>query len=155
MSPLLKQCTHSNVRVSHRPFAWLPGTTILKGRQITIRSSFDKISKRMSLYEYVYVGAFSRTLHSPWRDIRVTNVAQSQFQPYYKLHSKFLHFRKFRLISSTRGVMFTSFKPCLHFVGRWQTVQTQIRRHITTVASDQVISSSKRLKWGYSIRHMG
>ena len=42
-------------------------------------------------------------------NIRVT--AQSQFQPYYKLHSRFLHFRKFRLvISSTRGVMFT----CLH-----------------------------------------
>ena len=33
-------------------------------RQTTIRSTFDKISKRMSLYEYVYVGAFSRTLHS-------------------------------------------------------------------------------------------
>ena len=75
-----------------------------------------------------------------------SGLAQSQFQPYYKLHSRFLHFRKFRLISSTRGVMFTSFKPCLHFVGRWQTVQTQIRRHIITVASDQVISLSKRLK---------
>ena len=76
-----------------------------------------------------------------------SGLAQSQFQLYYKLHSKFLHFRKFRLvISSTRGVMFTSFKPCLHFVGRWQIVQTQIGRHITTVASDQVISSSKRLK---------
>ena len=24
---------------------------------ITIRSAFDKLSKRMSLYEYVYVGA--------------------------------------------------------------------------------------------------
>ena len=36
-----------------------------------------------------------------------SGLAQSQFQPYYKLHSKFLHFRKFRLvISSTRGVMF-------------------------------------------------
>ena len=38
-------------------------------RQTTIRSTFDKVSKRMSLYEYVYVGAvhksFSRTLRSP------------------------------------------------------------------------------------------
>ena len=79
-----------------------------------------------------------------------SRLAQSQFQPYFKLHSRFLRFRKFRLvISSTRGVMFTSFKPCLNFVGRWQTVQTQIRRHITTVASDQVMSSSKS-----SIRHV-
>ena len=67
-------------------------------------------------------------------------LAQSQFQPYFKLHSRFLRFRKFRLvISSTRGVMFNSFTHCLHFVGRWQTVQIQIRRHITKVALDQVI----------------
>ena len=45
-----------------------------------------------------------------------SRLAQSQFQPYYKLHSRFLRFRKFRLvISSTRGVMFNSFTPCLHF----------------------------------------
>ena len=32
--------------------------------------------------------------------------------------SRFLRFRKFRLvISSTRGVMFNSFTHCLHFVG--------------------------------------
>ena len=50
-------------------------------------------------------------------NIRVST--QSQFQPYFKLHSRFLQFRKFRLvILSTRCVMFTSFKPCLHFVGR-------------------------------------
>ena len=37
-----------------------------------------------------------------------SGLAQSQFQPYYKKHSRFLHFRKFRLvISSTWGVMFT------------------------------------------------
>ena len=84
-----------------------------------------------------------------------SGLAQCQFQPYYKLHSRFLHFRKFRLYkSSTRGVIFTSFQPCLHFVGRWQTVQTQVRRHITTVASFQVMSSAKRLKWGNSIRHV-
>ena len=60
----------------------------------------------------------------------------------------FLHFRKFRLvIPSTRGVVFTLLKPCLHLVGRWQTVQTQIRRHINTVASDQIMSSSRGLKW--------
>ena len=66
--------------------------------------------------------------------------AQSQFQPYYKLHSRFLRFRKFRLvISSPRDVMFNSFMHCLHFVGRWQTVQIQIRRHITKVVLDQVL----------------
>ena len=86
---------------------------------------------------------------------QTSGLAQSQFQPYYKMQSRFVHFRKFRLvISSTRGVIFTSFKPCPHFVGRWQTVQTQIRRHITMVALDQVMSSSKRLKWGNSNRHI-
>ena len=101
----------------------------------------------MSMYMWeLFTRAFSRT---------TSGLAQSQFQPYYKLHSRLLHFRNFRLfISSTRGVMFTSFKPCLHFVGRWQTVQTQIRCHITTGASDQVMSSSKRLKWGNSIQHV-
>ena len=71
-----------------------------------------------------------------------TGLAQSQFQPYYKLHSRFLRFRKFRLvISSTRGrdVFKNSFTPCLHFVGCWQTMQIQIRRHITKVASDHVL----------------
>ena len=100
-----------------------------------------------------------------------SGLAQPQFQPYYKLRSEFLRFRKFRLvILSTRGVMLNSFTPCLHFVGCWQTVQIQIRLHITKVASDQVLrccsleilikkkttknkaptvvmSSSKRLKW--------
>ena len=37
--------------------------------KITIHSTFDKVSKRMSLYECVYVGAvhnsYSRILHSP------------------------------------------------------------------------------------------
>ena len=28
---------------------------------ITIRSTFDNVSKRMSLYEYVYVGAVQKT----------------------------------------------------------------------------------------------
>ena len=104
-------------------------------RQTTIRSTFDKDSKHMSLCDYVYVGAVHKSFHSPWREL-----AQSQFQQYYKLHSRFLRFRKFRLvISSTRGVMFNSFTHCLHFVGRWQTVQIQIRRHITKLASDQVL----------------
>ena len=108
-------------------------------RQTTIRSTLDKVSKRMSLYEYVYVGAalYKGTY------IRASTIS---VPTYYKLHSRILHFRKFRLvISSTRREMFTSFKLCLHFVGRWQTVQTQIRRYITTV-SDQVMSPSKRLK---------
>ena len=66
-------------------------------------------------------------------------LAQSKSQPHYKLHSRFFRFRKSRLvISSTRSVMFDSFKPCFNFVGRWKTVQTQIRRHITTLASNQV-----------------
>ena len=29
--------------------------------QITIRSTFDKVSKRMSLYEYIYVGAVHKS----------------------------------------------------------------------------------------------
>ena len=120
---------------------------------ITIFSTFDKLSKRMSLYEYVYLGAAHKSfqknlIFSGSMKEHTSGLAQSQFRPYFKLHSRFLHFPKFRLdISSTRGVMFNSFKPCLRFVGRWQTVHTQIRQHITTVASDQVMSSSKRLKW--------
>ena len=97
----------------------------------------------MSLYEYVYVGAVHKNFQYNFTfSIKghTSELAQSQFQPYYKLHSRFLRFRKFRLvISSTRGVMFNSFKHCLHFVGRWQTVQTHIRRHITTLASDLVL----------------
>ena len=83
---------------------------------ITIRSTFDKVSKRMSWYEYVYVGA----VHELYISMKghTSGSAQSQFRTYYKLHSRFLHFRKIRLvISSTRGVMFNLFKPCLHFVG--------------------------------------
>ena len=100
-----------------------------------------------------------------------SGLAQSQFHPFYKLHVRFLRLRKFRLvILNTRGVMFNSFTPCLLFVGRWQTVQIQIRLHITKVVSDQVLrccsarnlnkkekhqnntpklvmSSSKRLRW--------
>ena len=46
-------------------------------------------------------------------------LAQSQFQPYCKLHSRFLRFRKFRfVISNTRGVMSYSLTPCLDFLGR-------------------------------------
>ena len=30
-------------------------------RQTTIRSTFDKVTKRMSLYEYVYVGAVHKS----------------------------------------------------------------------------------------------
>ena len=30
-------------------------------RQTTIRSTFDKVSKRMSLYEYVYMGAVHKS----------------------------------------------------------------------------------------------
>ena len=100
-----------------------------------------------------------------------SELAQPQFQLYYKLRSEFLRFRKFRLVFlSTRGVMLNSFTPCLRFVGCWQIVQIQIRLHITKVASDQVLrcwsleiwikkkntknktptvvmSSSKRLRW--------
>ena len=47
-----------------------------------------------------------------------SGLALSQFQPYYKLHSRFLRFRKPRLvILSTRGVMFNSYTPCLHLCG--------------------------------------
>ena len=70
----------------------------------------------------------------------------------YKLHSRFLHLRKFRLvISSTRVVIFNSFKPCLHFVGRWQTVQTQIRRHGGVGSGNELI---QKIKMGNSIRHV-
>ena len=114
----------------------------------TIRSKFDKLSKRMSLYEYVYLGAVHKSFQKNFTFStkgHTFGLAQSQFRPYYKLHSRFLHFQKCRLvISSTWDVMFNSFKPCHHFLGCWQTVQTQIRRNITTVASDQVMSSSKR-----------
>ena len=93
---------------------------------ITMRSTFDKLSKRMSLYVYVYVGAVHNSFQKNFTFSmkgHTSGLAQSQFRPYYKLHSRFLHFQKFPLvISSTRGVMFNSFKPCLHFVGRWQTV---------------------------------
>ena len=71
--------------------------------------------------------------------IRVSTI--SQFQPYYMLHSRFLRFRKFQLVfSSTRGVMFLKLIYALPpFVGRWQTMQIQTRRHITKVASDRVL----------------
>ena len=118
---------------------------------ITIRSTFEKVSKRMPLYEYVYVGAVHKSFQYNFTfsmNGHTSRLAEYQFQPYYKLHSRFLHFRNFLLvISSIHGVMFNSFKTCLHFVGHWQTVQAQIRCHITTVALDQVMSSSKRLKW--------
>ena len=95
---------------------------------------FQNVCLCMSMYVVeLFTRAFS-TMKG-----HTSGLAQSQFQLFYKLHSRFLRFRKFRLvISSTRGVMFNSFKPCFNFVGRWQTVQTQIRRHITTLALDQV-----------------
>ena len=103
-----------------------------------------KVSKRMSLYEYVYVGAVQKSFQSNFTFSmkgHTSGLEQSQFQTYYKLHFRFLRFRKFRLvISSTRGLMFNSFSPCLHFVGRWQKVQFQIRRHMTKVASDQILT---------------
>ena len=115
-------------------------------RQTSTHSTFVKIS----LYEYVYVRAVHKSFQYNFTfSIKgdTSELAQSQFQPYYKLHSRFLRFRKFRLvISSTLGVMFNSFKPCLHFVGSWQTVQIHIRRHITTVASDLLTKNLNKKK---------
>ena len=136
----------------------------------------------MSLYEYVYYVSCSQKfsvklyiLHEGTY-IRVSTISvPTVLQVAFK---RFLRFRKFRLVnSSTRGVMLNLFTHCLHFVGHWQTVLIQIRRHITKVASDQVLrccsleilnkknttknntpkvvmSSSKRLKLGNSIRHV-
>ena len=87
--------------------------------------------KCMSLYEYVYVRASVKLyiLHEGTY-IRVSTISvPTVLQVAFK---RFVRFRKFRLvISSTRGVMFDSFTHCLHFVGHWQTVLIQIRRHIT------------------------
>ena len=79
----------------------------------------------MSLYELVYVEAVRKSFQWNFTSSmkgHTSGLAQSQFRTYHKLYSRFLHFQKFRLvISSTRCVIFNSFKPCLHFVGCLQT----------------------------------
>ena len=105
---------------------------------ITIRSTLDKVSKRMSLYGYVYVGVVHKSFS---RNNLSSNRITSCILVFFTFSKSSTCYLKHP------GVMFNSFRHCLLFVGRWQTVQTQIRRHITTVASDQTMSSSKRLKW--------
>ena len=51
----------------------------------------------MSLYEYVYEGAVHKSFQYSMKG-HTTEFAQSQFQPYYKFHSRFLRVRKFRLV---------------------------------------------------------
>ena len=54
------------------------------------------------LYEYVHVGAVHKSFQYSMKG-HTSEFAQSQFQPYYKFRSRFLRFRKFRLvILSTR-----------------------------------------------------
>ena len=56
-------------------------------RQTTIRSTFDKVSKRMPLYEYVYVGAVHKSFQYNFTFFikgHTSGLAHSQFQPYYK-----------------------------------------------------------------------
>ena len=61
---------------------------------MTIRSTFDKVSKHMSLYEYVDVGAVHKSFQQNFTfsmEGHITGLAQSQFRLYCKLHSRFLH----------------------------------------------------------------
>ena len=67
-------------------------------RQTTIHSTFDKISKRMPLYEYVYVN-FTFSMKG-----QTYGLAHSQFQPYYKCILDVYIFENFDLLSQVPGV---------------------------------------------------
>ena len=73
---------------------------------ITIRSTFVKLSKRMSLYESVYVGAVHKSFQQNFTFSmkgHTSGLAQSQFRPYYKLQSRFFYiFNNFEIVASTR-----------------------------------------------------
>ena len=58
----------------------------------------------MSLYEYVYVGAVHKSFQFSMK-VHTSGLAQSQFQLYYKLHSRdFYVFANFDLLSQAHGV---------------------------------------------------
>ena len=80
-----------------------------------------KFQNIMSLYEYVYVEWSQELsvelyiLHEE-TNIRVSTISVPTVLQVYI-------FENLDLLSQAPGdVMFTSFKHCLHFVGRWQTV---------------------------------
>ena len=63
MSPLLK---HTNIHIQMYGYVIVhlhdcKGLNDEGLSSITIRSTFDKVSKRMSWYEYVYVGAVHKS----------------------------------------------------------------------------------------------
>ena len=68
----------------------------------TIRSTFDKVSKRMSLYEYVYVGAVHKSFQENFTFSlkgHTSGLVQSQFRPI-----DFYIFESFDLLSQAPGV---------------------------------------------------
>ena len=103
-------------------------------RQTTIRSTFDKVSKRMPLYEYVYVGAVHKSFQYNFTFFmkgHTSGLAQSHFQPYYKFTFSKISTCYLKHPGSDVKLIYAF----LHFEGLWQTVQIQIRRYITKVAS--------------------
>ena len=76
---------------------------------ITIRSTFDKLSKRMSLYEYVYVGAVHKSFQldftfSMKRHTCTSRLAQYQFDRITSCILDFYIFKNFDLLSQAPGV---------------------------------------------------
>ena len=127
----------------------------------------------MHMWE-LFTRVFSRTLHSPWVKGRTSGLAQFQFQPYYKLQSRdFYVFENFDLLSQApmvwclthlhiASILWDISKQCWSRSDatwpRWRRISfSAVEIWIKTppkTTPKVVMSSSKRLKLGNSIRHV-